>query len=665
MKPYASQIQPKLLEQALALHRSGKIAEAKALYQRLLMAQPRHADIWRLLGNAECTLGHWEAGLEALQKSLKIAAKVPETNYDIGVALSMLGRHEEALVHYSRAIALRPNYSEAHYNRANSLKWLRRYEDAIESYTKAVAARPNYKQAHFNRAKVHILLGQVELGVKGLADALAIDPSYFSALQDLGNILLEVQHFEDGLAYCERAIAVNPDAEFLHGAVLCARGHLADWKRFDCQLSQLVDGIRSRKKVALPFEVMALADEPDLHRLAAEIAMSARYSPVPTLPPLTSYGRHDRIRIGYFSTDFGNHPVTHLLTGMFERHDRSKFEIYAFSFGVERQDSWRERVVGAVDHFLNVTLKSEQEITAVARSHEIDIAIDLNGYTSQCLPGIFVERAAPVQASYIGYLGTMATPCMDYLIADPIMVPKENRRFFSEKIAYLHSYQCNDDKQSVPDKPLKKQDFGLPENAFVFCSFNNNYKILPETFDIWMRILKAVPGSVLWLYASNGTAIKNLKSEAEKRGVDSSRIVFAAKVSYDDHIARQRLADLFLDTHPYNAGATASVALRAGLPILTRLGESFAARMGASLLTAVGLPEIIAKTPEEYEALAINLATHPDRMASIRRKLADNLPTCALFDTERFTRNMEAAYIAMYERNQKGLPPDHIDVSAM
>lgn len=622
-----------LLQQALGFHQAGKIDQAKTLYQKILMTQPRHAEVLRLLGVIELQLGHMEECVKYLGRSLAVLPRQAETHYNLAVALASLKRYEEALSHYEKAIALKPDFAKAYYNRALIQRGLGRYEEALASY----------------------------------GHAIAIDPNYAAALHNMGNLLVDMKRLEEAIVCYDRVLSVKPDYEFLMGNALHTRGHLADWSRFDEQLNQLIEKTRQRQTVTTPFPLMSLIDNPTLHRLSAEIYTAVKHPPRQALPLVGKYARHDRIRIGYFSTDFGNHPVTHLLAGLFEQHDKSRFEIFAFSFGPDRQGAWRDRVVSAVEHFIDMRFKSEQEIAALARHYEIDVAIDLNGYTGGAgsLPGVFAQRAAPVQASYIGYLGTMGAPYMDYLIADPVIVTEAGRRFYSEKIVSLHSYQSNDDKQSVPDRPFTRQDFGLPENAFVFCSFNNCYKIIPSVFDSWMRILKAVPGSVLWLYASNKTAIENLKLEAEKRGVDSRRIVFAAEVPYDDHIARQRLADLFLDTHPYNAGATASLALRAGLPILTRLGESFAARMGASLLTAVGLPEMIAKTPEEYEALAIHLATHPDEMAAIRRKLAENLPTCALFDTERFTRNMEAAYIAMYERNQKGLPPDHIDVSAM
>jgi protein O-GlcNAc transferase len=663
MKPRAQQQAQMLLQQAIGLHQAGKPDQAKALYRKLLMAQPRNAEVLRLLGVAEYQLGQLDACVMALSRSLELLPQQPETEYNLAFALDRLGRHADALAHYDRAVALKPDYAEAYYNRANTLKELGRFEAAIASHNQAIAVKPGYAKAYYNRALMQKRLGRYEDALASYDKAIAIDPAYASALHNRGNLLGEMKRLDEAIVCYDRALSVNPDYDFLLGNALHTRMHVADWRDFDAHVNRIVEKLRFGQKATSPLPMMSAIDDPAVQQLSAEIYTAAKHPPGHARPAGAKYSRHDRIRVGYFSTDLGNHPVTHLLAGMFERHDRSRFEVFAFSFGPDRQGPWRDRAVKAFEHFIDVRSRSEQEIAAMARELEIDLAIDLNGYVGDCLPQIFAERAAPVQASYIGYLGTMGAPFMDYLIADPVMVPEGSRRFYSEKIISLHSYQCNDDKQKVPDKPMKRQDFGLPENGFVFCSFNNNYKILPAVFDSWMRILKAASHSVLWLYVANGTAVESLKSEAEKRGVDSRRIIFASEVPYDDHMARQRLADLFLDTHPYNAGATASLALRAGLPILTRLGEAFAARMGASLLTAVGLPEMIARTPEEYEARAIHLATHPVQMTAVREKLAGNLPTCALFDTERFTRNIEAAYVAMYERSQNGLPPDHIDVS--
>jgi len=320
------------------------------------------------------------------------------------------------------------------------------------------------------------------------------------------------------------------------------------------------------------------------------------------------------------------------------------------------------RIKAGVDHFHDVRRMSYADTAMLARSVEIDIAVDLGGYTTNCRTGIFAMSAAPIQLGYIGYLGTMGANYYDYLVADQTIIPEKNQKYYSEKVVYLPSYQVNDSSQSPPATIFTRQDIGLPEEGFVFCCFNNTYKITPTSFDSWGRILEKVEGSVLLIYADNESAQINLTKEIALRGIDPSRLIFGKRLPKPEYLARYRLADLFLDTHPYNAGATSSDALRMGLPVLTCIGNSFASRMGASILYAINLPELITTTQEEYESLAIELATHPEKLKIIKDKLASNLSTAPLYDTKLFTKNLESAYTMIYERHHQGLDPDHIYV---
>jgi predicted O-linked N-acetylglucosamine transferase (SPINDLY family) len=371
--------------------------------------------------------------------------------------------------------------------------------------------------------------------------------------------------------------------------------------------------------------------------------------------------RHDRIRIGYFSANYYNHAVAYLIAELFERHDRSRFEILGFSFGPDAKDEMSQRVSVAMDRFLDVRSLSDRSVAQLSREHEVDIAVDLMGFTKDNRFGIFAERAAPIQVNYLGYPGTTGADCMDYLIADRTLIPESSRQHYSEKIVYLpDSYQVNDSKRLISEKTSSRAEEGLPEQGFVFCCFNNNYKIVPGTFDRWMRILGQVEGSVLWLLEDNPWAGGNLRKEATRRGISPERLVFARRLPLAEHLARHRLADLFLDTLPYNAHTTASDALRAGLPVLTCLGEAFASRVAATLLRAVDLPELITTSEAEYEALAVEIALNSERCHAIRERLRQNLPTAPLFNTRSYTNHLEAAYGAMYERYQTGLPPEHL-----
>jgi predicted O-linked N-acetylglucosamine transferase (SPINDLY family) len=396
-----------------------------------------------------------------------------------------------------------------------------------------------------------------------------------------------------------------------------------------------------------------------LQAAAAHTWVSDRCPASGALGDFAAHAPHDRLRIGYFSSDFRDHAVSHLMAEVFERHDRSRFELTAFSFGPDTGDAMRRRVSAAFERFIDVRGRSAAEVARLARQLEIDIAVDLNGFTQGGQTNVFAFRAAPLQASYVGFLGTMGADYYDYLIADRAIVPEGARAQYSEKIACLPSYQANDSTRPVPERKFSREALGLPPTGFVYCCFNNNYKITPRTFDGWMRILAAVEGSVLFLYADNDLAPANLRKEASRRGVDPRRLVFGERLPLPDYLARYLAADLFLDTLPYNAGATASDALWSGLPVLTCLGESFAGRVGGSLLAAIGLPELAVPTQEAYEARAIALARDPAALAAIRQRLACNRLSTPLFDTAAFTRHLEAAFRAMHERHEAGLPPEH------
>jgi predicted O-linked N-acetylglucosamine transferase (SPINDLY family) len=726
--PFSPQHQM-MLQQALALHQAGQLAQAREMYRRMLAVQSQNADLLRLLGTVECQLGQTAEGIRFLDKSLKVSPGQPATWHNRGNALMDVERFGDALASFDQALALRPDYAEAWFSRGNALQGLERCDEAVASYDKALAIEPGYAEGLFRRGDALIHLHRHDEALASYDKGLSLDPGHAEALSNRGVVLVRLGRLDEALASFDRAVAsdpdyaegwhnragarrdagaldaalsdsdralalrpdhaeahysrgltlqalgrigeaiasfdraaaLKPDLDGLAGQALYARLHLADWSGFHDGATRLADRIGRGDNASIPFQVHALLDSPELHRRAAEVYAAGRFPSQTVSPP--RHPRHDRIRIGYFSSDFGNHPVSHLLAGMFERHDRTRFEVFAFSLRPQAEDAWRRRVMNGVEHFIDVSARSDQEIVALTRRHEIDIAVDLNGFTVGNRTGIFAGRAAPVQASYIGFLGTMGAPYIDYLLADATIIPPELDRFYTEKVVRLPSFQLNDDRTPVPETTMTRAEAGLPEAGFVFCSFNQNYKITPEVFAGWMRVLHQVPDSVLWLHVRHPVAVDNLIAAARSHGIAGDRLVFAPAVPFEAHLARQRLADLFLDSHPYNAGATASNALRMGLPVLTRIGEAFPARMGASLLNAVGLPELVTPTPEAYEALAVQLATHPERMASIRAKLAANLATCALFDTERATRAIEAAYSQMYQRSQDGLPPAAIAVT--
>ena len=438
---------------------------------------------------------------------------------------------------------------------------------------------------------------------------------------------------------------------------------ICNWSGLAESLEDISKKLFASERVTNPFPLLALTDDTLIHKQSAEIYIQDKYPFNPILGPILKRPKNEKIRIGYFSADFKNHPVAFLIAELFEIHDRSQFEIYAFSL-VKAADEMRSRLHLAFDYYIEAQGMSDIEIAQLSRSLSIDIAVDLTGITVSSRTGIFSYRAAPVQVNYLGYPGTMGADYIDYIVADKTLIPFDVQSCYTERVVYLpNSYQVNDRKRLISDRQFTRQELGLPENGFIFCCFNNNFKILPATFKGWVRILKAVEGSVLWLFQDNSWAIENLKKEAEKQGLAADRLVFAERLLLSEHLARHRQADLILDTFPYNAHTTTSDALWAGLPVLTLMGQSFASRVAASLLNAIGLPELITTSQDEYEALAIELALHPKKLADAKLKLANNRLTAPLFDTPLFTKNLETAYIDMHERNHAGLEPDHITIA--
>ena len=444
------------------------------------------------------------------------------------------------------------------------------------------------------------------------------------------------------------------------------RRFLGDWEGIEGEFRDVEARINRGEKGAVPFQILAMSSSPALQRRAAEIHVGDKFPARSSAGAIARRARRDRIRIGYFSADYHNHATTYLMAELLERHDRSRFEILGFSFGMNTADEMGRRVSTAMDRFLDVRLLPDREVAQLSRELEVDIAVDLKGFTHESRTGIFAARAAGIQVSYLGYPGTMGADYIDYLIADPTLIPEASRQYYSEKIVYLpDSYQVNDSQRLISAKPCARADEGLPDGAFVYCCFNNAYKISPAVFDVWMRVLGRVEGSVLWLLEENPWVAGNLRKEAARRGIAPERLVFAKPLPLAEHLARQRLADLFLDTLPYNAHTTASDALWAGLPVLTRMGETFASRVAASLLRAIDLPELVTATEAEFEELAVALARDPERYRALRQRLKENRLRAPLFDIRAFTSHLEAAYSAMHERYQAGLAPEHIEVARL
>jgi tetratricopeptide (TPR) repeat protein len=646
---------------AVALHQQGKLAEAKAVYESLLQSHPKHADTLHLLGVVEAQLGQSLKAVELIAQALHQSPNNTDYLSNYGNALFSLGQFSEALTHYEKVRAIQPKSANAHVNYANVLQALKQFDEAMISYNEAIRLDPNYAQAYSNRGAVFQARQQYDAAISDYDQAILINPSFVDAHHNLGNVMRKLGRQVEAEKSYRATLKLQPNYPYLYGDYINTKLWLCEWSEYDQDISQLKYRINQNIKCSSPFWVITLISDLAAQYKATQFWASEKYPVSDSLGGIKKRSQPEKIRIGYFSADFHHHATSLLMAGLFERHDKERFELFAFSFGPDKQDAMRQRLLSAFDHFFDVKDKIDEEIAHLSRSWDIDIAVDLKGYTQDSRTGIFAYRAAPIQVNYLGYPGTMGVPYMDYLIADPILIPASSRQYYSEKIAYLPDcYQVNDRCRKISDRVFTRIEVGLPEEGFVYCCFNNNYKITPNMFDSWVRILRAVPGSVLWLFEENPTAAENLRNEAEIRGLDANRLVFAQRMELPEHLARHRLADLFLDTLPCNAHTTASDALWAGLPVLTQKGESFAARVAASLLTAINLPELITNTAEEYEALAIRLASHPEQLSAIKAKLQRNRLATPLFDTDRYTMHLEQLYSRMYERYQADLLPEHM-----
>jgi protein O-GlcNAc transferase len=678
----------------ITLKELGQLDDAVKSYERVLAIKPDYAEAHNNLGIALKELGQLDTAVKSYKKALAIKPDYADAHNNLGISLHKLGQLDEAFKCYEKAIDIKPDFTEAHNNLGNVLKDLGQFDAAIKSYEKVLAIKPDFAEAHNNLGIALMDLGQLDAAVKHYEQALAIKPDYADAhntlgiaLKELGQLDAAVECYEQALAikpdYAEahnnlgialmdhgqldaalisssRAYTLKPDFEYIFGTILNTKMKLCIWDNLPNYLIELKNKINNSEKVITPFSILGLIDDPEVQRKVAKIYGNDKHPQSNVLSKIECYPKHTKIRIGYFSADFSNHPVADLTAELYEIHDRSHFEIYGFSYGPDTKDKMNLRIKAGVDHFYDVRTMPHKDVAMLARSLEIDIAVDLGGHTKNARTGIFAMSAAPIQVSYIGYIGTMGANYYDYLVADQKMIPEKNQKYYAEKIAYLPSYQVNDSTQSPPSTIFTRQDIGLPETGFVFCCFNNTYKITPTTFDSWGRILEKVKDSVLLIYADNESAQINLTKEISLRGIDPSRLIFAKRLPKPEYLARYRLADLFLDTHPYNAGTTASDALRMELPVLTYLGSSAVSRHAASVITALNLPELITTTEEQYEKLAVELATDPKKLKNIKDKLVGNLPIAPLYDTPMFTRHLESAYSMMYDRYKRGLDPDHI-----
>ena len=638
----------------------GKILESSEAFRKATILNPNSADCFNNLGVTLKAQGKLEDAKTAFKKAIALDSDHVEALNNMGNTLTDEGKWDEAVQVYKKTLSLMPGHAGAHNNLGNIHREQGRNSEAVESYSKALLFNPELPEACNNLAVVLDKQGRSEEALKLYEKAILLKPKFTEAYNNLASLLQNQGKLDEAIETYKQALIHRPSFVSAEVQMRHYQQYICDftaWSKFPEPSSWL----GNETDIASPWISLSWIDDSKT-QLALSKAFAKDNFKQPSLPLATRpVRRPERLKVGYFSADFHDFPGMYLMAGLFEHHNRADFEIYAFSYGPPKNDEMRHRIHSLVDHFIDIRDFSDKEVVVLVRDKGIDIAIHRNGYTKNHRTGLFQYRLSPVQINYLGYPGSLGADFIDYIIADPVVIPEDQRPYYSEKVIYLpHSYQPNDEKRKIAETDTSRADFGLPENAFVLCCFNNNYKISPREFDIWMRILSRVEGSVLWLLKTNQWVEQNLSKEAEQRGINASRLVFADKLPHSEHLARHKHADLFIDTFNYNAHTTASDALWAGLPVVTKQGSQFAARVSASLLRAVGLPELIVDTEAEYEALILELARDGSELDSIKAKLAKNRLREPLFDTKRYTQHFESGLRQAYDRYFDGEEPEDI-----
>ena len=592
-------------------------------------------------------------GARALfQQALSLHAENFAALYSLAVVCLTLGDHEEGLVYAEKCVREHSRSAMSWYIRGCALKMLRRFSEAVSDFDQAIELSPTYKEAHSEKGLTCAELDNYLQSLIEFNEVLKIDPENKLALSNAAMILTMLKKNDEASNFYSKLLSLDPEYEYALGALVHARLHDCDWTDYEPNLERITQGVRENKKSCRPLAFLGLSDSPADQLACIKLFMSISYPPVPGADWKSTPYKHDKLRIAYLSPDLREHPVGHLMAGVFEHHDKSKFDIYSFSLGVNDNSNLRSRFIAASNHFFDVRGQSSAQIAKLIQEHEIDVLIDLAGPTADARPDVLSRHPAPVQVAYLGYAGSTGAPYIDYIIADETVIPEDHKPHYIEKVLHLPGcYLPTDPEVTISERTPTRAEMSLPENGFVFCSFNHNHKITPPVFDSWMRILSQVPASILWLTKSSPYAEANLRKEAQRRGIEPERLVFAGRVpSISDHLARYRIPGLFLDTSPYNAHSTATDVLRVGLPVLTLEGNSFQSRVATSIVRAIGMPELAVPTWKDYEAFAIEVGNSPEKAANLRTRVEQQVQAAESFNPKLKTEALERLYMVAHQR---------------
>ena len=650
----------------------GNLDQAAGCYAQALAAKPDYFQAHNNLGFVLAGLGRFDEAVSTYHKALAINGQSPDVHNNLGLALQEMGHTQQAVDSYHAALAIDPGFARAHSNLGSALQDMGQLDEALNSHLEALSLEQSWFEIHHNLGNTLQMLGRLNEAVAIYHKALAIHPGHVMTHDHLGNTLKELGRVDEAIDSYKKALAIDPNCDVAAAHLLHLLRHVCAWDDID-EVAQNVRAFTDRSlregtSVALePFEnIAATPDVRDNYQVARAKSRALEEKMSPQRPDFDFTTRRppkDKICVGYLSSDYHNHATAHLMLSFFQLHDRDDFNVLNFSHGPNDGSAYRGKIEADSDRFFELRNVSHVQAARTIYQSGVDILVDLKGYTQNNRMEIMALRPAPVQVTYLGFPGTTGGDFMDYILTDAIVTPPDHAPFYSEQPAYLpHTYQVNDFQQKIADVPFTRHQLGLPQEGFVFCSFNNNFKVEPTVFDVWMTLLKKVPNSVLWLFKSNDAAMRNLREAAQVRGIDAHRLVFAEKMPKDQHLARSRLADLCLDTRICGGHTTTSDALWAGVPVVAVKGTHFASRVAASLLSAIDMGELIASNLEDYQALALKLAQSPDELAALKTRLAQNKLSQPLFDTPRFVRNVESAYRSMWATFQSGQPPAPIDV---
>ncbi len=646
----------------VALKDKGKINESLNSFNKAISLRPHYPEAYNNLGLIFRDQGKINESLNSFKEAINLKEDYAEAHYNLGISLQKLEILNKAIKSYELAINFKPDYAEAYNNIGVIFQSQGKFDQALTIIKKAIAFNSNFPEAFYNAGVALRELGDINEAILYYNRAIKLKQNYKEAHYNLGIAFQELGKLDESIKSLRNAVLSDPYFEKAKSQILYQSANICDWNEIEIN-KKLIENIGMSKQYVSPFTILSLHDSPQSHKLRSEVYAKAKYINIQSHKFIKPLKKTEQIRIGYFSADFHNHATMYLIARIFELHNKDKFKIFAYSYGPNINDEMRRRLIKSVSYFRDVRLKTDHDIALLARNDKIDIAVDLKGYTKDGRTGIFAYRAAPIQINYLGYPGTLGTNFIDYIIADHTVIPEPNRNSFTEKIIFMpNSYQPNDNTREISKKKITKTAMNLPEKGFIFCCFNNNYKILSKEFSIWMRILNKVQDSVLWLLKTNEFAEYNLKKEAEKRGVNQNRLIFAKNVEQSDHLARHKLADLFLDTFNYNAHTTTSDALWSGLPVVTKLGKSFQSRVAGSLLQAIELSELITENEIDYESLILELATSSEKLIKINEKLKKNRLLMPLFNSEQYTKNLEKGFEIAYQKYFNQTKPETIDI---